>query len=192
MASAPLPESAPTEEQLCDAALAGDAHAWSLLVRKHNHRVVVALLAWGVPADRTHDLAQDVWLRLLEQQRKGRLRALVLPGLALRQARFLALELRRSGAPRKCDEEPESLALPDPEPDAEERLLGHEKLARARRTLAQCNPTARKVFTAVYDDPSRPQAEIAEEVGLSLQRVRQLLCEVRNKLRAALRGDDDV
>jgi RNA polymerase sigma-70 factor (ECF subfamily) len=32
-------------------------------------------------------------------------------------------------------------------------------------------------------------AEVAKKVGLSLQRVRQILCEVRKELREALEGE---
>src|SRR5271154_1359446 len=79
------------ERTLCERALHGDTASWSALVQKHNHRVVVALLARGIPIDRAKDIAQDAWLRLVEQQREGRLSHLQLPGLAITQATFLFL-----------------------------------------------------------------------------------------------------
>ncbi len=178
------------EEALRVAALRGDDRAWSALVARHNHRVVVALLAWGVRADRAQDLAQATWLRLLEQQRRGALRALELPGLAVAQARFLALdEARTRGvAARLVDEDGDGHVVADPSPGAEEHVLGGQQVRRAEEALLACNPTAQRVFLAVYDDPARPHADVAREVGLSLQRVRQIVCEVRHKLRAALEG----
>src|SRR5262245_60462429 len=77
-------------EDVARAALCGDAEAWSWLIARHDHRVVVALLARGVPLDRARELAQETWLRLMQSQREGRLRELSLPGLAITQARFLA------------------------------------------------------------------------------------------------------
>ncbi len=175
-----------SEEQLCAAALCGDTAAWNALIARHNHRVILTLVASGVAADRARDLAQEVWLRLLEQQRKGRLSTLVLPGLALKQARFLALELRRKSAVEQRADEQSAHELVDPGPGAESRVVGEEQLARALNALDACHPTAQRVFSAVYEDPDRPQIEVAREVGLSLQRVRQVLCEVRKKLRDAL------
>jgi DNA-directed RNA polymerase specialized sigma24 family protein len=43
----------------------------------------------------------------------------------------------------------------------------------------------------VYEDPGVPHAEVAVKVGLSVQRVRQILCEVRKTLREALEVRDD-
>lgn len=189
--SEPLaPGPASHEESLRAAALGGDNRAWSTLVARHNHRVVVALLAWGVRADRAQDLAQATWLRLLEQQRRGALHALELPGLAVAQARFLALEeaRRRGVATRLVDDGEAFGSVPDPAPGAEARVQGGQQIRRAEEALLACNPTAQRVFLAVYDDPARPQAEVAREVGLSLQRVRQIVCEVRHRLRAALEG----
>ncbi|MGD0528051.1 MAG: hypothetical protein ABSE49_23155, partial [Polyangiaceae bacterium] len=77
------------EPALCAAALRGDGEAWSALVQRHNHRVVVALLARGVRVDKAKDIAQEAWMRLVEQQRQGRLERLQLPGLAIAQATFL-------------------------------------------------------------------------------------------------------
>jgi RNA polymerase sigma factor (sigma-70 family) len=178
-----------SEELLCRAALQGDSSAWSALIAKHNHRVIVALIAFGVAPDRARDLAQEVWLRLIEQQRSGRLPTLALPGLALRQARYFALDLlRRDGVqPLSVDTAALDKAL-DPSPGVEQRVLDEEQLKRALHALDECHPTAQRVFVAVYEDPDRPQHDVAREVGLSLQRVRQVLCEVRKKLRAAIEG----
>ena len=47
-------------------------------------------------------------------------------------------------------------------------------------------PTARKVFRLVYATPGGTVSQAAKEVGLSLQRVRQILCETRRHIRRAL------
>ena len=52
-------------------ALRGDQAAWNALVARHNPRVVVALLGRGLPLERAKDIAQEAWLRLIEQQRAG-------------------------------------------------------------------------------------------------------------------------
>src|SRR5689334_22497165 len=82
----------PIEGDLARRALTGDESAWGALVQRHNHRVVLSLLAAGAPIERAKELAQEAWLRLVEQQRAGRLERIELPGLAMRQARYLWLE----------------------------------------------------------------------------------------------------
>jgi RNA polymerase sigma-70 factor (ECF subfamily) len=181
------------ERTLCARALGGDADAWNALVHKHNQRVVVSLLARGVRIDRAKDIAQETWIRLIEQQRAGRLSDLVLPGLAITQAAFFSLEnARREGArkvPLSLDAEPEARDVVDPQADAETRLVTGERIERAEQVLAGCSASARAVFQLAYGGDGLSHAEVAAKVGLSLQRVRQILCEVRKQLRTALEGD---
>lgn len=190
----PAPPAA-DEATLCAAALAGSAEAWSALVARHNHRVVVTLLARGVRVDRAKDIAQEAWIRLVEQQRVGKLDRLQLPGLAIAQAAFLALEAaRREATARRHDpiDEPSiAAALADPRCDAETRMVTEQRVDRAVEVLSGCSPSAKRVFRLAYGGDGLSHTEVAEKVGLSLQRVRQILCEVRAKLRIALEGDDE-
>jgi RNA polymerase sigma-70 factor (ECF subfamily) len=184
-----------SEEALSAAALRGDVAAWNALIQKHNHRVVVTLLARGVRVDKAKDIAQEAWMRLVEQQRQGRLDRLQLPGLAISQAAFLALEhARREAGARRHEnlEEPAIAAgLADPHGDAESRLLTEERVARAVDVLSRCSPSARRVFRLAYGGEGLSHTEVAQRVGLSLQRVRQILCEVRAKLRLELEGEKE-
>jgi RNA polymerase sigma-70 factor (ECF subfamily) len=184
------------EASLCAAALRGEREAWSTLVQRHNHRVVVTLLARGVRVDRAKDIAQEAWMRLVEQQRQGRLERLQLPGLAIAQATFLSLEAARREATsarrhEPLDEPAIAAALADPQADAETRLVTEERVERALEVLAGCSVSAKKVFRLAYGGDGLSHAEVAERVGLSLQRVRQILCEVRAKLRTALEGEEE-
>ena len=175
------------ERSLCERALCGDISAWNALVLKHNHRVVVSLLARGVRIDRAKDIAQDAWIRLIEQQREGRLSHLQLPGLAVAQAGFMALEAaRRMKRTEPLEGAPEE--LPDPAASAETQLITEERLAKAEKILSRCSPSAKSVFHLVYGGEGLDHAEVAARLGLSLQRVRQIVCEVRKLLRAAVEG----
>jgi RNA polymerase sigma factor (sigma-70 family) len=183
------------ERSLCALALTGDAAAWNALIARHDHRIVVSLLARGVRIDRARDLAQEAWIRLVEQQRAGRLTHLHLPGLAIAQAAFLSLEAARRdgsrGQPVPLDGDAGRIAtdLVDPAADAEARLLTSERVERAERVLATFAPNARDVFCLTYGGDGLSHADVAKRVGLSLQRVRQILCEVRKELRASLEGE---
>lgn len=171
------------DERLDVRAMQGDRQAWDALIQRHERRVIVALLGQGVPMDRARELAQETWIRLMEQARRARLAELRLPGLAISQALWLAREDRRGRWLDTTDEVPE---MADPALDPERQLVTAEALARARRVLSTCAPSAQKIFETFHTHPELTHAEIAERVGLSTQRVRQVLCEVRKRLRAEL------
>jgi RNA polymerase sigma factor (sigma-70 family) len=186
----PAPAAEPAaRSDLAERALRGDEAAWNALVARHNQRVVVALLGRGLGIERAKDIAQEAWLRLLEQQRAGKLRELKLPSLAITQATFLALDAaRREGRTLALAE---GFDAADPRPLPPQTLIGEERLARAQRVLARCSPSARKVFSLVYGGGGLSHADVAEQVGLSVQRVRQIVCEVRKELRREFEEDDD-
>jgi RNA polymerase sigma factor (sigma-70 family) len=161
---------------------------WDQLVATYGRVVWLSLVALGVAPDHASELAQAAWTRLLEQHDRGALGELKMPGLVIAQARFLALDAMRrqklEGRHRL-----EAVALDDHDAiDPERQAIARERLHRAGAALGLCSPQEQRIFRAIYDDPSRPHAEVAVEVALSVQRVRQILCEVRRKLRAAMEG----
>lgn len=171
------------------AARTGDRAAWTELISRHNRRVVLSLLAHGVLPAQAKEMAQEAWLRLITQADAKKLDRLELPGLAIRQALFLA----RSEA-RKPGQENESL---DDAPEAatespEAHFFNRERLQKAHELLQELSPSARAVFERLYGDPQLSHAEVAARVGLSVQRVRQIVCEVRKVLRAELERVEPV
>ena len=186
MTAAALPEA-----ELRAQALTGDRTAWGELIARHDHRVVLSLVARGIRLGDARDLAQQAWAQLMAQQRAGRLERIELPGLAIRQAGFLALDAaRRPAAHPGRHDRAEDVA--DPAASIEERLIRREELARAQAELARCSASARAVFDLLYAHPGMRHGEAARRLGLSVQRVRQILCEVRARLRAAIEEPGDV
>ena len=177
------------KSQVCpeERALAGDSAGWSELVGKHNHRVVLTLLSRGIRPDTARDLAQEAWTRLIEQQRLGRLSKIRMPGLVIKQALFLARDYAR----RDRDVEHETAELEHEVKSPLPRLWARERLEKARQSLNLCTPTERRVFCAMYEGPSTNAQDVARLTGLSVQRVRQITCEVRKKLRDAMKGTSD-
>lgn len=158
--------------------------AWNARITKHHRRVVVSLLALGLDLEQAQELAQETWILLIEREREGRLERIKLPGLALRQARYLALEARRRRREVLPGEMPET---PDPAAGVDDVVAGRRDVARARGVLATASPRAREVFSLVYGPRNASHREAAAEVGLSLQRARQMLCELRAQLRQELK-----
>jgi RNA polymerase sigma-70 factor (ECF subfamily) len=167
---------------------------WRRLIEQHQHRVVLSLVAAGFGLDRARELANEAWVRLMEKERRGALAELKLPGLAIVQARFLAWDERRREALRARhqdeagSEAPEEL-LVDRRPDPEQRLLTRQQARRALDAVAASPPSAQRLFKLLYAEPGLSHARAAEALGLSLQRVRQILCELRKRVRAALEGE---
>ena len=177
------------EPRLLELAEAGDRAAWNALISRHDHRVVVSLVARGLRLQDARELAQQTWTRLIAQQRAGRLARLELPGLAIRQAAFLALDAARAARGhegRATDDSERGQDVTDPAASVEDRLIRREELQRVHAELARCAPHQRRLFALLYGDPGMPHAEAARRLGLSVQRVRQTLCEVRARLRSAL------
>jgi RNA polymerase sigma-70 factor (ECF subfamily) len=158
---------------------------WEEAIRQHDRRVYVSVLALGLTPDRAREIVQMTWTRLMEQYKAGALPSLELPGLAIRQARFLALnEHRRSRAELRL-----LASVPDsaPPPDVDRVVESREQIAQVLDALETCSPTARTIFRLVYATPGGDCTKAAREVGLSLQRVRQILCETRSHIRNALK-----
>lgn len=155
---------------------------WDSAVRDHNARVVASLLALSVPLHQADELASQAWARLIEQERAGALAEIKLPGLAIKQARFLALTWLKTRA--------REVGLTDDIPqvsgDPERALIARRDVEIALAVLAACSASAQAVFRYLYDDPPPSHEVVAARVGLSVQRVRQILCEVRKQIREAL------
>jgi len=182
MGRAPLQPVPRDDEPVTDRALTGDVAAWDELMRVHGHRVVVSLVARGLRPCEAQELAQEAWLRLMEQQRAGRLERLVLPGLAIAQARWLHLDrLRRTESLVPID-----AARHVPSPGADDQALDRVRLGRLLTALDDCKERDRDLFEAAYGPDAPEHRELAHRFGLSLQRTRQILCTVRATLRRAL------
>lgn len=159
---------------------------WDGLIRQHDRKVVLSLIALGIDRDRARDLAQATWTRLYEQHQDGKLAALELPGLAIRQARFLAIDsFRHTELQRR------TLAMTRVEvsEDGEQQLLTRDQLRRALEALGTCSPMAQQLFRLLYTPPPRTSADAAREVGLSAERARHVVCEARKLIRQAI-GDE--
>ncbi|MBX7117045.1 MAG: sigma-70 family RNA polymerase sigma factor [Myxococcaceae bacterium] len=158
---------------------------WQGLMAQHNHSVVLALLARGVPLNQAKELAHDAWTRLFEAHLAGKFSGLALPGLAIRQALFLAATQRKA---RRWTAVPveDAAQLADYHATPDTRVELRQLLARTQTATAELSARAQNIFHTVLDNPDVPQVQLAQRLGISLQRLRQTLCEARTRLRGAL------
>lgn len=162
-----------------------DRDAWDGIIREHHQRVVVSVIALGFRPARAHELANEAWEKLFEKRVAGELETMSFPGLALAQARFLALDDLRAAARERRRREGldaiRDLAMP-----ADPPVLTGAQVQTIRGALAACSEQQQRVFRRASANPELPDAKIAEKVGLSVQRVRQIMCEVRKAIRDSL------
>lgn len=158
---------------------------WTKLMQTHNHAVVVSLLARGLKLSAARELASETWALLFERWEQGRLTELEFPGLAIRQAAFLFADAFRA---RRHESLEGALEVSDCSAGPESVLAAREELALTSHALSRLTPRAREVFTEVMSRPDDSHAEVAQSLGLSLQRLRQTLCEVRARLRGEVRS----
>ena len=161
-----------------------DAQEWDTLIKAHDRRVFLSVLALGVRPDRARDVVQTTWARLMDKDGRGEITKDNVAGLAVAQARFLALdELRRANAEKRRTE-----PLPDmlDDLDPEQVLLARERVERAAAVLAASSPSVQRLFQLLYGEPPADYNAAAAAIGISLQRARQTMCELRKKLRVAL------
>jgi RNA polymerase sigma factor (sigma-70 family) len=159
---------------------------WDELMRRHGRRVVVALVSRGIPLERAKELAQDAWMRVIDRHRAGLIPELSLPGLIITQASFLARDdLRREGRRAKLDE-PRQHAGGEHALDLEQQLDARQQLRVVRAVLDRAPANARRVFALLYGERALTPTEVATELGLSVQRVRQIVCELRKRMRSEL------
>lgn len=159
---------------------------WDAAIRQHGRRVVVSLLALGLSWDQAQDLAQQAWMRLIERHRDGAFADIALPGLAIAQVRFIAVSERRLSQARL--QQLEAFAV-DGEPlsaDLRAALDARRHLGRVLAVVRECPGSTQAVFHHAYSDPAPSLVAVAERSGLSVQRVRQILCELRKKLRPTM------
>jgi len=159
---------------------------WNEMMRRHGRRVVVALVSRGVPLERAKELAQDAWMRVIDRHRSGLIREVSLPGLIITQAGFLARDDMRREERRARLGEPRSRAARDAVLDLEGQLDARDQLRLVRSVLDRASPNAQRVFGLLYGENAMTPTEVAAELSLSVQRVRQIVCELRKRMRAEL------
>lgn len=166
----------------------GVAPDWDALAKRYDRTIWLRLLALRVPVDRAHDLKQEVWETLIRKWQQGQLPYLQMPGLALRQADFVVRQswrrAQREGSGNVVELSDKRVAALAG--DAEHLVLKRARLQRAFAMVQEGSSTSRQVFTLTYRPPGMTAAEVARRLNLSEQRVRQVLCELRARLRRQL------
>lgn len=154
-----------TTSQLVAGALTGDEGSWSEIVRRHTNLVMARVRQFRLTPQQAEDVAQTVWLNLLEHL--GDLREPeALPGwisTATRHECIRVANLQRRAIPV----DPTTGRL-DSQDDAEldGELLRHERYAALRAALAELPPHQRDLLLLLSTDPPPSYQEVSARLGI--------------------------
>jgi RNA polymerase sigma factor (sigma-70 family) len=144
----------------------GDQRAWDALVERY------APLIWSIcrhhrlgGAD-AEDVAQAVWLRLVDQLASIRDPAAIGAWLAT-TARRECWRVARVTGPQNAEPGLDAEAVPDEQaPTVEQELLAAERHAALREAFAQLAPRDQQLIAILIADPPVPYTEISARLGL--------------------------
>jgi RNA polymerase sigma factor (sigma-70 family) len=140
----------------------GDQDAWNELIERY------APLVWSICArsrlspEDIDDVAQSVWLRLVEHIGSVREPA-ALPGWLATTTRRECLRILGAAERREQREEPVPPGLAD---TTEQEIIAAERNAALRAALAEMQRGCRELLTMLMSDPPRSYAEISATLGI--------------------------
>jgi RNA polymerase sigma factor (sigma-70 family) len=145
----------------------GDQRAWDALVERH------APLIWSIcrrhrlgGAD-AQDVAQTVWLRLIDRLDKIRDPAAIAGWLATTTRRECCKVLRAARRPQATWPERDAETIPDQQArTAEHELLAAERHGALREALAHLTAREQQLIAILTADPPVPYAEISARLGI--------------------------
>lgn len=137
-------------------------------------RVRSALLRRGRTREDVDDLVHDAWVRMADYAVHH---SVADPGaFMMRAALNLAIDEHRARGTRGEEVAMEVVAIVDPAPEVEARILAQERAARLRACVAQLAPRTRSIFVESRFN-GMAHAEIARRYGLSVSAVEKQLAK---------------
>jgi len=140
----------------------GDQQAWDALVERHATLIWSICRRYHLAGADAEDVAQAVWLRLVDQLHRLREPAAIAGWLATTTRRECSRALRAARRPQVAWPELDAETIPDDQaPTAEQELLAAERHAALREALAQLTPREQQLLVILAADPPVPYAEIS-------------------------------
>jgi RNA polymerase sigma factor (sigma-70 family) len=172
----------------------GDQQAWDALVDRHAPLIWSICRRYRQDAADAQDVAQTVWLRLIDQLDKIRDPAAIAGWLATTTRRECCRAMRAARRPQATWPELDAETIPDVQArTAEQELLAAERHAALREALAQLTPRERQLMAVLTADPPVSYAEISARLGIPVGSIGPTRGRCLDKLRrypaiAALRN----
>jgi len=145
----------------------GDRQAWDALIDRYAPLISSICRKYQLSRADADDIAQSVWLHLVDHLDHIR-NAAALPGwLATTTRRECWRVMRTSGAPQKIIFEPNADHRRDEHAQApDQQLLATERHAAVREAFTLLPPEGQRLFALLMADPPLPYAEIGARLGM--------------------------
>jgi RNA polymerase sigma factor (sigma-70 family) len=181
------PGSARDDEPVTDLvarAKGGDPQAWNALVERYARLVWSICRQYRLDGADAEDVAQNVWLRLVDHLDSIRDPAAIASWLATTTRRECGRMLRGAWRPRADWPVPDAEAIPDEQArTAERELLATERHAALREALAHLTPRDQQLLAILTADPAVPYAEISARLGIPVGSIGPTRSRCLDKLR---------
>ena len=145
----------------------GDERAWGALVERYAPLIWSICRRYRLPGADAEDVAQVVWLRLVDQLGKVRESAALAGWLATTTRRECVRVLRLDQSAQRAGYVIDVEGLPDERGEnVEQELLAAERHAALREALAGLPPADQLLIAMLSADPPVPYAEISARLGI--------------------------
>jgi RNA polymerase sigma factor (sigma-70 family) len=145
----------------------GDQHAWNALVKRYAPMLWSICRRYRLVGADAEDVAQTVWLQLVDQLDNIRDPAAIAGWLATTTRRECCHALAATRRPQAAWQMLDAEAIADAQaPTAEQELLAAERHAALREALAHLAPRDQQLIAVLIEDPPVPYAEISARLGI--------------------------
>jgi len=163
----------------------GDRQAWDALVERYAPLIWSTCRRYRLADADAHDVAQIVWLHLLNHL-DGLRDPAALPGwLSTTARRECGRVLRTAAGSSPAGHVPDAEALPDERAaTADQELLEAEQHAALREAFAALPPPGQRLLAMLTADPPIPYAEISAKLGIPVGSIGPTRRRYLDKLRS--------
>ena len=145
----------------------GDTQAWDALVERYAPLIWSICRRYRLGSADAEDIAQAVWLRLVDQLDNIRDPAAIAGWLATTTRRECCRALRAARRPQAAWPVPDAETMADEQAEtAEQELLAAERHAALRDAFADLTPCCQQLLAILTADPPVPYAEISARLGI--------------------------
>ena len=162
----------------------GDRQAWDEIVERYTPLIWSICCKFRLGHADADDVAQSVWLRLVDNLAAIRDPA-ALPGwLATTAQRECSRVLRATRRPQALQQELHAENIPDEQSGlAGQQVLAAERNAALREAFARLSPFCQRLIALLIEDPPMSYAEISAELGISVGSIEPARGRCLDKLR---------
>jgi RNA polymerase sigma factor (sigma-70 family) len=145
----------------------GDTQAWDALVERYAPLIWSICRRYRLGGADAEDIAQAVWLRLVDQLDNIRDPAAIAGWLATTTRRECCRALRAARRPQVAWPVPDAETIADEQAEtAEQELLAAERHAALRDAFADLTPCCQQLLALLAADPPVQYAEISARLGI--------------------------